>query len=272
MVDVLTTLGVGIVATFVPLFLGLILPRMIWSGRRQGVGMALWLTAIAAGVIFWFFLDVMLDAAQLDVNQGLGNGLGDYTHAILALMFAVGLGLLFSFEKRFSKPQSANMEVSRTTPLGSLTGPGFTFAIAAVAALGIGFHALAEGIDIGSTLPEASSVIDAIGGTLPGVAYVLHKGLEGFVIGVFALLAAATSPRKIAVLGLLSGIPTLVGFFTGILAPVDPAYFFAAGGAGAIYVELKLIPIIGRSGRLYASILPLLLGFYAMYLAGLFHS
>jgi len=270
LVDVLTSLAVGIVGTFVPLFTGLTTPRLISSMRRPGI--TLWLVAIASGIIFWFFLDVMGDAAQLDVNQGFANGLGDYTHPILALMFALGIGLLFGFERKFSKSQDAAPESPQSSSPGTSSATWFTFAMAAVAALGIGFHGLGEGLDIGSTLPNASSVLDAIGGTLPGVAYVLHKGLEGFVVGVFALLASATSARKIAILGALSGIPTVIGFFVGIPSMVDSSYFFAIGGAGAVYVEIKLIPFLSRSGRLYASILPLLLGFYAMYFAGLFHS
>ena len=270
MVDILTSLAVGIIGTFVPLFMGLITPKTISSIRRPGV--TLWLVAIASGITFWFFIDIMLDAAQLDVNQGFGNGLGDYTHPILALMFALGVGSLFGFEKKFSKSQDTKPEPCQSSSPDPSSATWFTFAIAAVAALGIGFHALGEGMDIGSTLPNASSIVDAIGGALPGVAYVLHKGLEGFVVGVFAVLASATSARKIAILGAISGIPTVIGFFVGIPGMVDSSYFFAVGGAGAVYVEIKLIPFLSRSGRLYASILPLLLGFYAMYFAGLFHS
>ena len=149
---------------------------------------------------------------------------------------------------------------------------GITFAIAAVAALGIGFHALGEGLIIGASLPSAADIFGAIGGLLPGFAYVLHKLLEGFVIGAFAVAASATSLRKIGILAALSGIPTVIGFFIGIPSALDSSYFFALGGAGAVYVELKLIPIIYGSGRLYTSVAPFLLGFYSMYFAGLFHS
>ena len=270
MVDLGTSLGVGIVATFAPLFVGLVLPKAIASTRRQTV--TLWMVAIAAGMVFWLFIDVMGDAAQLDINQGFESGLGNYTHAILALMFAVGLGLFFLVEKRFSKSRGTIAEARQPGSPNGVLASGFTFTIAAVAALGIGFHAFGEGVAIGSTIPNAPFILDAIGGTLPGVAYVLHKGLEGFVIGVFALLALATSASRIAILSALSGIPTVIGFFIGIPHIVDSSYFFAIGGAGAVYVEFKLIPLLSRDGRLYASILPFLLGLYAMYFAGLFHS
>lgn len=270
MVELATALGVGIIATFAPLFVGLVLPKYITKLRNQYV--AIWLVAAAAGIIFWFFLDVMLDAAQLDVNEGFTTGLGDYTHPILTLTFAVGVGLLFLLEKRSSKSGVANSDGPQIVFEKGSWAMGMTFATAALAALAVGFHALGEGILIGGALPGATSVLDAIGGVLPGLAYVLHKLLEGFVIGVFAVVASGTSARRIAILGALSGVPTVVGFFVGIPQINVATYFFALGGAGAVYIELKLIPLISRSGQLYTSIVPVLLGFYAMYFAGLFHS
>ncbi len=277
MVDIVTSLGVGVIATFAPLFVGLLAPKYL--ARLRNPYVTTWLVAASAGTIFWFFIDVMGDAVQLDINQGLGQNstqLQDIEHIILALMFAVGVGVLFGLEKNFSKsnPTSAGADTpQRGLTRGSMVG-SVTFAIAAVAALAIGFHALGEGMDIGSSLPKSVDIIDAIGGILPGIAYVLHKLLEGYVVGVFAVIAAATSARKIGILAALSGIPTVIGFFIGLpnIRNFDSSYFFALGGAGALYIEIKLIPLLSRSGRLYAWVVPMLLGFYAMYTAGLFHS
>ncbi len=272
MVDLATALGVGIIATFAPLLAGLVLPKYLVKLRSQKI--TIWLIAAATGIIFWFFIDLMNDAAQLDIIAGFGNGLGDYTHLLLVLTFALGIAILFGVEKRYSTSKSVatgrNEPQTRTT-LGSVSN-GMVFAIAAAAALGIGFHAFGEGMDIGSSLPGAPDIIGAIGGFYPGIAYVLHKVLEGFVVGVFAVVAVATSARKIAILAALSGVPTVIGFFIGLPSVLPSTYFFALGGAGAIYVEFKLIPAVSQSGRRYASMIPMLLGFYAMYFAGLFHN
>jgi hypothetical protein len=270
MVDLATALGVGTIATFAPLFVGLVLPKFIAKSHSRDV--MIWLIAASSGIIFWFFIDVMNDAAQLGISQGFGNGLGDYTHPLLALMFAVGVGVLFGLERRYSKSAPIELNGLQAESIQKHFSTGMTFAIAAAAALGIGFHALGEGIDIGSSLPKAADIIGAIGGFYPGIAYVLHKLLEGFVVGVFAVAARATSGRKIGLLAALSGIPTVIGFFVGLPSVLDSSYFFALGGAGAVYVEFKLIPILSRSGRLYASILIVLVGFYSMYFAGLFHN
>jgi zinc transporter ZupT len=270
MVDLALALGAGIAATFLPLVAGIILPSMISTlrGRRVNV----WMVAAAAGIMFWFFIDVMNDAAQLDIIAGFGNGLGDYTHAVLALMFAVGIGLLFGIERWLSRSEP----IPRTSLQTNATTAGFEtrmiFAIAAVAALGIGFHAFGEGMDIGSTLPKATSILDAIGGYYPAIAYVLHKFLEGFVVGIFATMTGASSGRKIGSLVALSGVPTILGFLVGIPSILDSSYFFALGGAGTVYIELKLLPIISRAAKPYALVVPFLFGFYGMYFAGLFHN
>ena len=278
MVDVTVSLSLGVLATFVPLSVGLLAPKIL--AKRPSTKVTLWLVAAAAGVIFWFFLDVMGDAVELDVNQGFSRSytpLEVTAHVILALTFALGVGLLFGLEKRLSSPsyssptsagaESRGVDSTRNSPFD-----GLSFAVATVAALAVGFHALGEGVDIGSGLPYSSDILGAIGGFLPGLAYVLHKVLEGFVIGVFALISSAVSIRKIGILVALSGIPTVIGFFVGLPGILDPSYFFALGGAGALYIEIKLVPLFSRRDRVYASILPLLLGFYAMYFAGLFHS
>jgi len=259
LIDPTTNFVAGVAATFIPLYVGLFLPLAIavQSMRRLRI-----LMAISAGIIFWFFLDVMNDAVLLDVNQGFGGGLD---HVILAALFAIGLFLLFGFEQAYSK-SSANKGHRQK----SISTMEISYAIALLVALGIGFHALGEGIEIGSLIPTATNIIDAIGGFSSGVAYVLHKFLEGFVVGAVAAFAKTKTPR-ILILGLVSGIPTIIGSSLALLTPINSAYFFALGGAAAVYVEYKLIPnfVDQESAPIY--VIASLVGFYSMYLAGLFH-
>src|SRR5712692_3220630 len=148
MADVLSAFASTALATFMPLYLGLLLPPLLGRGSRGSQ----FFVAASAGIIFWFFLDVMGDAALLDVNQGFR---GDYTHPILALMFALGIVALLGLERRFSPasvPQSLSSQ-KETQKVASVNK--MTFAVAAMAALGIGFHALGEGIDIGSAIPNS---------------------------------------------------------------------------------------------------------------------
>jgi len=253
-----TNFVAGVIATFVPLFVGLFLPPVISGNSTRRLKM---LMAVSAGIIFWFFLDVMNDAVLLDVNQGFGGGLD---HAILAAMFAIALLSLFGLEQAYSK-SSAKAHGGKRNNTTEIS-----YAIAVLVALGIGFHALGEGIEIGSLIPTATNILDAIGGFSAGVAYVLHKFLEGFVIGVVAAFAK-TKTQRILILGLVSGIPTIIGSSLALWTPMNSAYFFALGGAAAVYVEYKLIPnfVDQESAPLY--VIASLIGFYSMYLAGLFH-
>lgn len=271
MVDVASSLGLAVIATFVPLLVGLLLPRTLL--RPMGSQFTIWVVGAAAGIMLWFFFDVMGAAAQLGVNQGFG---GDFTQVILATMFAVGVTFLFGLDKRLSTKLSAVIPSHQIGPLET----GITLTSAAVVALGIGFHAIGEGVYIADAVSYSSTtgIIFVIGGLWPGVAYVLHKAMEGFVIGVFGVLASALSLRRVGIFVLLSGLPMIVGFFIGYLSLVttsllvlDSTYFFALGGAVTVYVEMRLLPILSRGG-LYASVPAFLLGFYAMYLAALFHS
>ncbi len=257
--DPTTNFVAGAAATFIPLYVGLFLPLAI-SG--QSMRRLRFLMAISAGIIFWFFLDVMGDAVLLDVNQGFGGGLD---HAILAALFAIGLLSLFGLEQAYSK-SSAN-KVSTERRIGTTE---ISYAIAVLVALGIGFHALGEGIEIGSLIPTATNILDTIGGFSAGIAYVLHKFLEGFVIGVVAVFAKSKTPR-ILILGLISGVPTIIGSTLALLTPINSAYFFALGGAAAVYVEYKLIPNFVDQERAPIYVIASLIGFYSMYLAGLFH-
>jgi zinc transporter ZupT len=215
--------------------------------------------------MFWSFLDLMNDAALLDVNQGFSGG---PLHILLVALFALGLVLLFWFD-RYSASNAP-----RRTPNRAF---GISYTVVLLVALGIGFHSLGEGVEIGSLISYSNSVntsaslITAIGGLGSGIAYVLHKFLEGFVIGVFAVAVRIRSSRSL-VAGLFAGIPTIIGLTLAIFITVDAAYFFAIGSAAIIYIESKLIPNFVRRGNTLLYVALWLLGFYLMYIAGLFHS
>src|SRR5437867_12796792 len=91
MAEAFSALAATALATFVPLYLGLLFPTLLGKGSRA----SLFFVAASVGIISWFFLDVAGDAARIGVDQGIG---GDYTFVDLAGSFALGLLLLFWFE------------------------------------------------------------------------------------------------------------------------------------------------------------------------------
>lgn len=251
-----------IVATFVALYIGLF--TAILAAGKSAYRLLV-LMALASGVIFWSFLDLMDDAALLDVNQGFSGGL---LHILIATLFAVTVLVLFWVDAVFQTNQRGHRPVI----------VAMSYATAALVAIGIGSHSLGEGLEIGSligysflTNPSSVNLINAIGGLGSGGAYIMHKFLEGFVIGVFAAAARARSMRNL-VLGLFAGIPTMIGLGVALIVPVDATVFFGIGAAAAIFIEYKLIPNLVRQRSTMVYIWAWLLGFYLMYLAALFHS
>lgn len=258
MEDAIANLVIGVVATFVPLVIGLFIPVVI---RNRVKGASKGLMAFAAGAMFWSFLDVMNDAVLLDVNQGFNGGAGQ---ALLAGLFAVGLLFLFGLERIYRPSLSRHSKKARENSLTT------SFVVAVLVALGIGFHALGEGVEIGSLIRSGSGILEAIGGLRPGIAYALHKLLEGFVIGTFAALTRP-KPTRILYLALVAGLPTLLGMLLATGMPLNSTFFFALGGAGVVYTECKLLPNLADGGKMMAYVVVMLLGFYSMYLAGLLH-
>ena len=251
----------AVLATLISLYIGIFTPFLIAGKSRVRLAV---LMAAASGIIFWSFLDLMNDAALLDVNQGFGGGL---EHILLAASFAVTLLALFWLDQgSLARRRGRGREI----PL--------SYATALLVALGIGFHSLGEGVEIGSLIAysnaiaqASSNLITAIGGLGSGVAYIMHKFLEGLVIGVFAA-ALKTRLSRSLILGLLAGIPTIIGLAVALMVPVDATIFFAIGAAAVVYIEYKLILNLTRRDDAVLYIAVFLLGFYLMYLAALFHS
>ena len=169
-------------------------------------------------------------------------------------------------------------------------------AVPLLVAAAIGIHGLGEGAAFGATAYSTSStsLLDAFGGVSAGVAYLLHKGLESMMVA--ACYCAYTNRtasdikgqlKDVFLLSLVFVLPSLigaaVGYFimgpaTGFLAGFDATYFFALGTGTSIYVALRLSRPLFRSGESVTSedsiriVVPILLGFLAIYIAALFHS
>jgi zinc transporter ZupT len=251
----------AVVSTFLALYVGIFTPLLFAgkSARRLAV-----LMAVASGVMFWSFLDLMDDAALLGVNEGFTGGLA---HLLVATLFAATVLVLFWLDGALQPTRRRNTYAV-----------AITYVTAALVAIGIGSHSFGEGVEIGSLIgysvlanPSSVNLITAIGGLGSGVAYIMHKLLEGFTIGVFAAAANTRWGRNL-VLGLVAGLPTAIGLSVALFVPVDATVFFGIGAAAVIYIEYKLIANLVRERLSLLLVLALLFGFYLMYLAALFHS
>src|SRR5713226_3754797 len=101
------------------------------------------------------------------------------------------------------------------------------------------FHAIGESIEISNTLFTSPFSFVALS-AVSGASFVLHKILEGFVLGVIALEMGVTGVKKPAMAGLVLVVLSLVGVTVGILSPIITSPFFAAGAAGWVFITALL--------------------------------
>lgn len=267
MIDFPSSFAQFILATFIPVYLGMFFVILL---REAGVGIRN-LSAFAFGVLLWFFLDTLNDAIQLGVNEGYTFS---FRHAGLLLLFVVGfLSLALLSGLGVSDKKAARVASS------------YPLLVAMLAALGMGFHGVAEGLGFGATVAgtPATSILDAVGGYGGGVSYVLHKFLEASIVLIIFLASSAdVRYRKklweIVAVGLAFGIPSAAGDVVGYYVPVDASYFFALGAGAALFVALLVTKAIFGGDREMNRLqwvkiaLSLLLGFLSLYAAAAFHS
>ena len=154
----------AVVATFLALYVG-ILTSILIAGKSAYRLVAL--MAIASGVMFWSFLDLMDDAALLGVNEGFTGGL---PHVLVAALFAVTVLVLFWLDGAFQPTLRRNAYAV-----------AITYATAVLVALGIGSHSFGEGVEIGSLIgysfmasPTSVNLINVIGGLGSSIAYIMR--------------------------------------------------------------------------------------------------
>jgi zinc transporter ZupT len=111
--------------------------------------------------------------------------------------------------------------------------------IALMISIGIGLHNFGEGLAIGASVVLGEIALS----TFLIVGFMIHNTTEGFAI--VAPLAKTRTRRmvgKMIIMGLIAGIPTIIGTWIGgfIYSPVA-AIIFLSIGAGAIFQVVFLI-------------------------------
>ncbi len=263
-------------STLIPALVGLTI--ITWAARRI---QAVYVAAFAFGILFWFFVDTIRDSAVLDVNSGFSGGMAQVA---IVVLFIIGVMLFFWVDRKHNifSPESAVAKYGMTIPL--------------LVAVAVGIHGLGEGAAYGYTayVTSSTSLLEAFGGTLVGVAYVLHKGLEPMMVGACYSIYTNWKARRgtrwiedVFFLGLIFATPSIigvpVGYFimgpaTGYLTNLNTTYFFALGTGSAIYAVFRLAGPMFVKGGVVTGREPLMiavswiLGILAIYVAALFHS
>ena len=112
-------------------------------------------------------------------------------------------------------------------------------AIAFMISIGIGLHNFGEGLAIGASVVLGEIALS----TFLIVGFMVHNTTEGFaIVAPLAKTRARRMIGKMIIMGLIAGVPTIIGTWIGgfIYSPVA-AIIFLSIGAGAIFQVVFLI-------------------------------
>lgn len=239
----------GLYIGAIPVLLGL-LWRPLLSRVKPGV-LNLFL-GITVGLLIFLAADALFEGLEI------ADELPAVFHApILLLAGAAGaFGILTWASQRSEGRSSSNGEGRSAAPL----------VVATLIALGIGLHNFAEGLAVGGAFALGEVAL----GAFLVIGFAVHNTTEGLAI-VAPLGRTRTSLVTLLGLGLLAGLPTVLGAWIGGLSPSPYlALVFLGIGAGAIFQVSYLIDAQTKGSLRHGKgLLGVALGVALMYLTSL---
>ena len=225
---------VGVYVGVIPVAIG-----MLWLPwiRRIDPRYVQFLLALTLGLLAFLGIDALLEGTEFagEGSQAFGGAALVYLGAAVAYLTLVGVDARLRGTTEKAKAQGAA-----------------PWRLAFLVALGIGLHNLGEGLAIGSAYAIGSL---ALGAALI-VGFALHNTTEGLAI-VAPVAKGGAAPRgnlrRFAGLGLLAGLPAVLGAWIGASAfnPSLAAFMFGLGAGAIAQVIVQIAPSIRDSaGRL----------------------
>lgn len=246
---------IGLYVGVIPVAIG-----MLWLPWVRGVD-ARWirfLLALTLGLLAFLGIDAVLEGAEFAGSgpEAFGGAALVFLGAAVAYLVLAGVDGWLSGRRREGE--------------GTASG---AFRLAFLVALGIGLHNLGEGLAIGSAYAIGSL---ALGAALI-VGFALHNTTEG--LAIVAPVARTGEPgarrlRRLVLLGLLAGLPAVLGAWIGASAfdPSLAAFMFGLGAGAIAQVIVQIAPSVrDGAGRLLhpLAVAGLLAGLALMYATSL---
>jgi zinc transporter ZupT len=246
----------GTYVGIIPVMLGL-----LWLPFFRAVGWRWFrfLMAVTIGLLLFLVVEAVLEG--IDTAQGAAPAFGG-----ALLVFA---GALLAY--LVLKATDAHLRTERERAAAATGAKGFAGAnVALLVSIGIGLHNLSEGLGIG-----AAYAIGAVAfGTFLVVGFTIQNVTEGLAI-VAPLAHSRPSVTRLVGLGLIAGVPAIVGAWLGSIAfdaSLAALLFGVAAGAIVQVTEVLWPALRDSAGRAvnFLSTAGIALGFGVLYVTSLF--
>jgi zinc transporter ZupT len=279
---------IGTYVGIIPVMIGLVWYPFI---RRLSISKYNFFLSLTAGLLVFLGIDALLESNEIAMD----NLAPAFNSQILIIIISIVsfLALQYVSQKlvqRASKSKSDieyNSEITgRSTPdlelkdVGSSSGTSLQqqllirpLAISMMISIGIGLHNFGEGLAIGAAVLLGEIALSSF----LILGFTLHNTTEGLAIVAPMAKARRIPIRKLIIMGLIAGVPTILGTWIGgfLYSPVATVIFLSIG-AGAIFQVVYSIgswmhQTNGSKGLLgnLSIITGFALGMLLMYLTGL---
>lgn len=279
---------IGTYVGVIPVMMGLVWYPFI---RRLSISKYNFFLSLTAGLLVFLGIDALLESNEIAMD----NLAPAFNSQILIIIVAIVsfLALQYVSQKlvqRASKSKSDvgyNSEItSRSTPdlqqkdVHSSSGTSLQqqllirpLAISMMISIGIGLHNFGEGLAIGAAVLLGEIALSSF----LILGFTLHNTTEGLAIVAPMAKTRRIPIRKLIIMGLIAGVPTIIGAWIGgfLYSPVATVIFLSIG-AGAIFQVVYSIGswmhhTSGSKALLgnFSIIIGFALGMLLMYLTGL---
>jgi zinc transporter ZupT len=243
----LTFFLVGLYIGVVPVLLGMTWRPFLSSVSRRWLHFFM---ALTAGILIFLGVETLVDAVeQSGALPGAAGGIGVVTLAAIG-SFAV----IMAGSRRMQRRRGGTSKV----------------VIATTVAAGIGLHNLGEGLAVGAAYRLGEIAL----GTFLVVGFALHNTTEG--LGIVSILGEErVSKGRLVAIGLLAGVPTILGTWTGafFFSPLLATVFLAVAAGAIAEVVVDVMRVVKREapGGLTSpeSLMGVAIGLVVMYTTGL---
>jgi zinc transporter, ZIP family len=227
---------IGVYVGVIPVLIGLLWFPFI---KRLSTNKYNFFLSLTVGLLVFLGIDALVESNEITAENIAGAFNGQVLVAMITILSF--LALLYTSGKLI---QRATMKSATNSKSPLLVSSSYSsdatiqqqmvkpVAIALMISIGIGLHNLGEGLAIGAAVVLGKVALS----TFLIIGFALHNTTEGLAIVAPMAKSGKVMIRKLIVMGLIAGIPAIIGTWIGgfLYSPIA-AIIFLSMGAGAIF-------------------------------------